>query len=143
VQLAAADAVYVSMSRCVAVLCTACALMCAAAVPALGDPGTITSHVLSSASERTNEPAVAISADGRMLAAWVAVRGAVEFQEGPEPFYIRHGRIEARLGTTARGWRGAQVLSLDGYGPVAAVGANGTAPSPGARAPCGPLAPCT
>ena len=77
---------------------------------------------------RASEPAVAISAHGSMLAAWVAVRGEVEIQEGqPEAVFAGYGRIEARLGTAVHGWRGVQALGSDGETPVAAVGANGTA----------------
>ncbi len=71
---------------------------------------------------------MAISAHGSMLAAWVAVRGKLEILEGqPEGLFSGYGTIEARLGSTAHGWRGVQALGSDGETPVAAVGANGTA----------------
>jgi hypothetical protein len=71
---------------------------------------------------------VAVSAGGRTLAAWVAVRGELET---PTVSVVRvstgYGTIEARLGTAAHGWRGVQVLGVNGASPMAAVGANGTA----------------
>jgi hypothetical protein len=77
-----------------------------------------------------------MAADGRMLAAWVAVQGEVEIREGqPEGLLAGHGRIEARLGTAAHGWRGVQVLAADGESPIAAVGANGTAAVAWCRSP--------
>jgi len=124
------------MRRWVGILCVAGLTACANAAPAPGAPVWTASSVLSSPRERASEPAVAVSAGGRMLAAWVVVRGEAETREGqPEGVFTGYGRIEARLGTAARGWRGAQVLSSDGESPIAAVGANGTAAVAWCRSP--------
>ena len=98
------------------------------ATPALGAPALTPSSVISTVGAKASEPAVAVSADGRTLATWVAVRGEIETDAfsscGRSTGY---GKIEARLGTLAHGWRGVQVLGVDGESPMAAVGANGTA----------------
>jgi hypothetical protein len=70
---------------------------------------------------------VAISADGRTLAAWVAVRVERENYSFPSCGGTSYGTVEVRLGAEARGWRGVQVLGADAEDPMAAVGANGTA----------------
>ena len=124
------------MRRWVGILCVAGLTACANAAPAAGAPVWTASSVLSSPRERASEPAVAVSAGGRMLAAWVVVRGEAETREGqPEGVFTGYGRIEARLGTAARGWRGTQVLSSEGESPIAAVGANGTAAVAWCRSP--------
>jgi hypothetical protein len=124
------------MSRWVGTFCIAALMACAAAAPALGVPAWSASRVLSNPGKRASEPAVAMAADGRMLAAWVAIQGEVEIREGqPEGLLAGHGRIEARLGTAAHGWRGVQVLAADGESPIAAVGANGTAAVAWCRSP--------
>jgi hypothetical protein len=116
------------MSRWVGILCVAGLTACAGVAPAQAAPAWTASRVLSSRRAQASEPTVAVSADGRMLATWVAVRGEVEIREGqPQGVYAGYGRIEARLGSAAHGWRDAQVLSSNGESPIAAVGANGTA----------------
>lgn len=101
--------------------------VCAAAAPAVASPAWTGNAVLSRSGEAASEPAVAVSADGRVVAAWVAVRGEVEISETlPEGTFAGSGPVAARLGMAGHGWRGAQVLSSDGEDPIAAVGANGT-----------------
>jgi hypothetical protein len=100
----------------------------AGVAPALGAPALMRSSVISTAGAKAGEPAVAVSAGGRTLAAWVAVRGELETDAFPScGISTGYGKIEARLGTAAHGWRGVQVLGTDGESPIAAVGANGTA----------------
>jgi hypothetical protein len=118
------------MRRCVGVLSVAVITAFVAAAPAPGESVLMRSSVISTAGARASEPAVAASADGRTLAAWVAVRGEVEISQGPpESFLVNvgHGRIEARLGSTAHRWGRTQMLGTDGEAPIAAVGSNGTA----------------
>lgn len=100
----------------------------AGAAPALGAPALTPSSIVSPLRERVSEPTVAVSAEGRMLAAWDAVRGELEPDRYPSCGSTgTYGLVEARLGAVAHGWHGVQVLGVDGVGPVAAVGANGTA----------------
>ncbi|MGO8907286.1 MAG: hypothetical protein ACLQMH_16935 [Solirubrobacteraceae bacterium] len=71
---------------------------------------------------------MAVSAGGRTLATWVAVRGELETDAYPScGVSTGYGTIEARLGTVAHGWRGVQALAVDAESPMAAVGADGTA----------------
>jgi hypothetical protein len=94
----------------------------------VGAPALMPSSVISTAGARASEPAVAVSADGRRLAAWVAVRGELEIGQTPAGgVFIGYGKVEARLGAPARRWGGVQVLGADGESPMAAVGTNGTA----------------
>jgi hypothetical protein len=116
------------MRRWVGVLSVAVLTVFAGAAPALGTSALLPNSVISSARARASEPAVAVSAGGRTLAAWVAVRGELETDAFPScGISTGYGKIEARLGTAAHGWRGVQVLGTDGESPMAAVGANGTA----------------
>jgi hypothetical protein len=116
------------MRRWVGVLSVAVITALAGAPPALGTSALLPSSVISSTRARASEPAVAVSAGGRTLAAWVAVRGELETRRFPScGVSTGYGTIEARLGTAAHGWRGVQVLGVDGESPMAAVGANGTA----------------
>jgi hypothetical protein len=115
-----------AMRRWVGVLSVAVITGLAGAPPALGRSALLPSSVISRA--RASEPAVAVSAGGRTLAAWVAVRGELDANAYPScGVSTGYGTIEARLGTAAHGWRGVQVLGVDGESPMAAVGANGTA----------------
>ncbi len=109
-------------------LCVAVLAVGVGPVPAVAAPVLGANRVISSAGSTASEPAVAVAAGGRMLAAWVAIRG--ELTAGRFPSCGRpggYGTVEARLGRAAHGWRGVQVLGADGEGPLAAVGANGTA----------------
>jgi hypothetical protein len=116
------------MRRWVGVLSVAMITGLAGAAPALATSALLPSSVISSARARASEPAVAVSAGGRTLAAWVAVRGELETDAFPScGISTGYGTIEARLGTAAHGWRGVQVLGVNGESPIAAVGANGTA----------------
>jgi hypothetical protein len=117
-----------SMRLWVGVLSVAMITGLTGAPPALGTSALLLSSVISSARARASEPAVAVSAGGRTLATWVAVRGELETNAYPScGVSTGYGTIEARLGTAAHGWRGVQVLGVDGESPMAAVGANGTA----------------
>jgi hypothetical protein len=112
----------------VGVISVAVLTVFAGAAPALGTSALLPTGVISGA--RASEPAVAVSADGRTLAAWVAVRGEVEISQGPPDNFlvnVGHGRIEARLGSTAHRWGRTETLGTDGEVPIAAVGSNGTA----------------
>jgi hypothetical protein len=116
------------MRRWVGVLLAAVLTVFAGAAPALGAPALTPSSVISSARVRASEPAVAVSADGRTLATWVAVRGELATDVYPScGAATGYGTIEARLGTVAHGWRGVQVLGVDAESPIAAVGVDGTA----------------
>ncbi len=99
----------------------------AGAAPALGAPALTPSRVISPARATVIEPSLAVSADGRTLAAWVAVRSEREAREFPSCGNSGYGPIDARLGAVAGGWGGVQALGADGEHPIAAVGANGTA----------------
>src|ERR1700726_4746243 len=102
-----------AMRRWVGVLSVAVITGLAGAPPALGRSALLPSSVISRA--RASEPAVAVSAGGRTLAAWVAVRGELDANAYPScGVSTGYGTIEARLGTAAHGWRGVQVLGVDG-----------------------------
>jgi hypothetical protein len=90
------------------------------AVPAHAEPARWLGpdRVVSPSGEHPEQPAVAVGSEGRTLVAWNSER--VRMGIGP-------GKIEARLGHVGRSWARPQTLSPDGEGPVAAVGANGTA----------------
>jgi hypothetical protein len=116
------------MRRRVVVLSVAVITVFVGAPSALGAPALPPSRVISPAVERASEPAVAVSAGGRTLAAWVAVRGELETDAYPScGVSTGYGTIEALLGTVAHGWRGVQVLAVDAESPMVAVGADGTA----------------
>jgi hypothetical protein len=75
-------------------------------------------RAISPSGEHPEQPAVAVGSNGRTLVAWDSER---------TPTGVGPGKIEARLGHVDRSWARPQTLSPNGEGPVAAVGANGTA----------------
>jgi hypothetical protein len=68
------------------------------------------------------EPALAVSGNGRALAAWDVVDKTIRSE-----VLTWHGPIQARLGKVGGRWGAVQTLSGLGKSPVAALGKDGTA----------------
>jgi hypothetical protein len=97
----------------------ALALVLCWTAPAQAAPRLTASRVISPAGTSVTHPAVAVSTDGRMLAAWDTPR-APDMDTG-------HGRIEARLGQVGHAWSKTEIVSRDGEAPISALGMGGTA----------------
>jgi hypothetical protein len=90
--------------------------------PALAAPVVSPARVISRKPVPVAEPALAVSGNGRALAAWDVVEETIRN-------YVQtwHGPIQARLGRVGERWGAVPTLSGLGKSPVAALGNDGTA----------------
>jgi hypothetical protein len=90
--------------------------------PALAAPVLSPANAISPTSVPVAEPVLAISGNGRALAAWNVVDKTIRNE-----VQTWHGSIQARLGRVGKRWGAVQTLSRAGEAPVAALGNDGTA----------------
>jgi hypothetical protein len=90
--------------------------------PALAAPVLSPTRVISPKPAPVAEPVLAVSDNGRALAAWDVVDETIRNE-----VETWHGPIQARLGRVGGRWGAVQTLSGWGHAPLAALGSDGTA----------------